>query len=157
MKVVNLVAAFVACGGAGLLLLAWRDRERIGLDDRIAALLTMCFGLLFGVTWEVIEFLIDWVWALQLQRSNLDTMTDLLWNDVGAVVGGALIVWIYCRMISVELRLRLGALAIFLIDGPSRWLNRHGFAMTIVVTLVVAAAVGALWFAGRPVPGFPIA
>ena len=46
-----------------------------------------------------------------------------------------------------------GGVAAWLVAGPSRVLDRHGFLVSIVVALVVAAAVAALWFAGRPVPG----
>jgi hypothetical protein len=156
-KLLRCALASVVAGGVGLLLLAWRDRERVDLDDRLAALVTICSGLLFGVAWEVVEFILDWVLALHLQLSNLDTMTNLLSNDVGAVVAGALVVWAYEDVVSQSTRLRLGALAIFLVDGPSRELQRHGFAMTVVIAILTAAAVGALWFAGRPVPGFPTA
>ena len=156
-KPIHLLAALVFTGAAGLLLLSWRDRSAYAIDDRIVALAAMCAGLLFGVAWELVEFLSDWLIGSNLQRSNLDTMTDLLWNDVGAVVAGSLVVWAYCRFVDARARERLGTTAVWLVHGPSRLLDKHGFLMTIGVALVAAAAIGALWFAGRPVPGFPIA
>jgi hypothetical protein len=155
-KLGHALGAFVAAGAVGLVLLAWRDRESLDIDDRIVALVTMCLGLLFGVAWELIEFVLDWVRNSDLQFSNLDTMSDLLWNDVGAVVAGSVVVSAYCHLLGANVRARLGALAVWLFDGPSRVLDKHGFLMTIVVTLIAASAVAVLWFTGRPVPGFPI-
>jgi hypothetical protein len=155
-KVVHGVTAFIVAAGVGLFIFAWRDHQRFEIDDRIVALISVCVGLLFGVTWELVEFVIDWVRYSDLQPSNLDTMTDLLWNDVGAVLAGALVAWGYCRVLDNRAHERLGVLAQFLVDGPSRLLDHHGFLMTIVVSVLAALAVGALWFAGRPVPGFPI-
>jgi hypothetical protein len=155
-RIVQTAAAFVVAGCAGLLLGAWRDHEAFDIDDRIVALVAICVGLLFGVAWELIQFVVDWIWYTDLQLSNLDTMTDLLWNDVGAVVGGASALWVYCRLLDAHAREGLGATASWLFDGPSRLLDKHGFAMTVVVALVAAASVAAVWFAGRPMPGLPI-
>ena len=155
--VLHCLAAFIVALGIGLLVLAWRDQQRFDIDDRLVALLTMCIGLLFGVAWELLEFVLDWIRYSDLQQSNLATMSDLLWNDVGSVLAGSIVVWVYCRLLDLRTRERLGALAQFLVDGPSQMLDRHGFLMTIVVAILAAIAVGALWFAGRPVPGFPIA
>jgi hypothetical protein len=91
-----------------------------------------------------------------LQKSNTDTMTDFLWNDAMAVIAMVLVVRVYCRSAGTEDRRGLGQAAEWLVDGPSRVLNRHGFAIAIIGALVIAAAVVALWFSGRPVPGIPI-
>jgi hypothetical protein len=155
-NVEHAVSGFVVALIFGLLLLAWRDREKVDLDDRLAALLAMCGGLLFGVIWEVLEFVQDWIRYTDVQQSNLDTMTDLLWNDFGAVVGGALMAAVYCHVLGFDVRARLGAIADWLVNGPSQVLDKHGFLVTIVVSIVAAVAVGALWFAGRPIPGFPL-
>ena len=155
-NVEHAVSGFAAALILGLLLLAWRDREKVDLDTRLAALLAMCGGLLFGVLWELFEFVLDWIRNSNVQQSNFDTMTDLLWNDFGAVIGGAIVAAVYCHALNVDVRARLGAFAEWLVTGPSKMLDKHGFLVTIVVSLVAAAAVGALWFAGRPVPGFPI-
>jgi hypothetical protein len=155
--IVQGVAAFVVACSAGLLLAAWRDREAVAIDDRIVALVAMCVGVLFGVAWELVQFLIDWIIGSDLQLSNLDTMTDLLWNNVGAVVGGACALWVYCRLLDAGAREQLGTRASWLFDGPSRVLDKHGFLMTLVVALALAIGVAAVWFAGRPMPGFQIA
>ena len=121
-----------------------------------AALLLMFVGVLVATLIEVVEFVSDWALETTLQPSNLDTMTDLLAGDLGAVFGAVLATTLYCRWISVRQRDRLGAAGQWLTDGPSQMLDRHGFAITLAVSGVLALAVAVLWFAGRPVPGFPI-
>jgi hypothetical protein len=63
---------------------------------------------------------------------------------------------VYCHMLDGGDRAALGASAEWLVDGPSRVLDRHGFLLTILVAAAIALAIAALWFAGRPVPGIPI-
>ena len=152
-KVVHGLEGFLVAITAGLLLLAWRDHERIDLSDQLAVLMTICVGIFVGVMWEIVEFVLDWVRYSDLQKSNSDTMTDLLWNDVGAVVGALLAARMYCHVLRANERSETGQIAVWLIDGPNRVLDRHGFLVSIIVALVVAAAVAAVWFAGRPVPG----
>jgi hypothetical protein len=152
-KVVHGLEGFLVAITAGLLLLAWRDHERIDLSDQLAVLMTICVGMFVGVMWEIVEFVLDWVRYSDLQKSNSDTMTDLLWNDVGTVVGALLAARLYCHVLRANERSETGQVAVWLIDGPSRVLDRHGFVVSIIVALLVAAAVVALWFAGRPVPG----
>ena len=103
--------------------------------------------------WEIVEFVLDWLRDADLQKSNSDTMTDLLWNDVGTVIGALVAARLYCHWLRPNDHSDLGQTAAWLVDGPSRVLDRHGFLVSIVVTLLVAAAVAGLWFAGRPVPG----
>jgi hypothetical protein len=152
-KVVHGLEGFLMAITVGLLLLAWRDRENVDLTDQLATLMTICVGIFAGVMWELVEFVLDWVRYSDLQKSNSDTMTDLLWNDVGAVVGALLAMRVYCHVLRANDRAELGHPATWVLDGPSRVLDRHGFLVSIIVALLVAAAVAALWFAGRPVPG----
>ena len=138
----------------GLLVLGWRDRARIDVVEQLAALLAIFVGMLFGVAWELVEFVLDWVRDSNLQPSNTSTLVDMLWNDVGAVVGGAVAGRVYCHVLSARQRARLGELAAWLFDGPSWVLDRHGFLITIIVSLLAVIGVATLWFVGRPVPGF---
>jgi len=137
----------------GLLLLAWRDRESVALTDQLATLMTICVGIFTGVMWEIVEFVLDWVRYSDLQKSNSDTMTDLLWNDVGAIIGALLAARVYRHVVRANDRAEIGQNAAWLLDGPGRVLDRHGFLVSLIVVLLVAAAIVALWFAGRPVPG----
>ena len=155
-KLVHALDGFCATLLFGVLLFAWRDAERVDLADELAALISMCAGVLFGVMWEIVEFVIDWAGNADLQKSNTDTMTDLLWNDVGVAIAAVLAARVYCRGLSEQQRQDLGSLATWLVAGPSRLLDRHGLLITVVAALVIAAAVTAVWFSGRPVPGFAI-
>jgi hypothetical protein len=140
----------------GLLLLGWRDHEQIDLTDQLASVTTMFAGILFGVAWEVLEFILDWVRYSDLQKSNSDTMSDLLFNDVGAVLGALLATHLYCTLISRRQQQEIGAAGAFLVGGPSRVLDRHGFLIALVVVVLAALGVAAIWFSGRPAPGLGI-
>ena len=155
-KLVHAVDAVCATLLFGVLLLAWRDVEGVDLADELAALTSMCAGIFFGVMWELIEFVIDWAGNSDLQKSNSDTMTDLLWNDVGAAFAAVLAARLYCHWLSARQRQDLGGVATWLVAGPSRVLDRHGFLMTFVAAVAISTVVAVVWFSGRPVPGFAI-
>jgi hypothetical protein len=155
-KLVHAVDGFCAAFVFGLLLLAWRDQAAVDLADELSALLSMFFGILFGLMWEMVEFIRDWVAYSDLQKSNTDTMTDFLWSDVAVVVAALLAMRVYCRWMDLAERQSLGRTAEWLVDGPSKVLDRHGLAMTAIALGLIAAAVLTLWFADRPIPGIPI-
>ena len=155
-KLVHAVDGAIAALVFGLLFLAWRDRTHVDITDELSGLLAMFFGIFFGVMWEVVEFIRDWVAYSDLQKSNTDTMTDFLWNDVAAVLAALLVVRLYCHVTSLRDRKALGETAEWLVDGPSRLLDRHGLTLAVITGCCLAAAVAALWFAGRPVPGLSI-
>lgn len=140
----------------GMLLLGWRTRNRLDLSNELAALMTMFVGILFGVLWEIVEFVRDWVAYSDLQKSNSDTMTDLLWGNLAAIAAALLAMHVYCHLTTAPDRERLGSIAERLVDGPSRVLDHHGFALMVITMGIVAAAILALWFSGRPLPGLPI-
>ncbi|GAC1316066.1 MAG: hypothetical protein NVSMB2_08520 [Chloroflexota bacterium] len=139
-----------------LLLLGWRDRERIDITDELAGLVTICAGILFGVGWKIVEFVQDWAAYADVEKSNSDTMTDFLWNDFGTVIGALLAVHVYCSVLRGRERDTIGAVAHWLAHGPSRVLDRHGVAVTAVVAVGAVAAVMAVWFASRPLPGLGV-
>jgi hypothetical protein len=153
--VVHFLAAVCVTLPVGLLLLGWRDRKAIDLSDQLAAALSILAGMQFGVLWKLVEFVLDWVFSTDLEKSNSQTMTDLLWNDVGTVVAAVLATRLYCHALSAPQRQQLGRVATWLFGGPSRVLDRHGVLVTLVVAAVAAVTVASLWFAGRPMPGIP--
>lgn len=155
-KLVHAVDGFCAAFLFGLLLLAWRNATRVDLADELAGLMTVFFGLLFGVLWEIVEFVRDWVAYSDLQKSNMDTMTDFLCNDVATVIAMLIALRVFFHHIGAADRHELGRVAEWLVDGPSRVLNRHGMALTVIAIGVIAGTLASLWFAGRPVPGIPI-
>src|SRR5215216_237305 len=97
MRPVEALATLLVTIIVGVLVLAYRDRRHVQLADQLAALLTMLVGVAFGMLWELVQFIFDWVALSDLQPSNLDTMIDLLACDVAAVLGGTLATTLYCR------------------------------------------------------------
>ena len=73
---------------------------------------------------------------------------------VTLVVGGVLAARVYCHVLNSRRRHELGNVATWLVNGPSRVLDRHGALVTVDVAAVAALTVASLWFAGRPMPGF---
>lgn len=63
------------------------------------ALIAFCFALAIGTLWEVFEFAMDQLFGLNMQKSGLvDTMTDLMVDAVGALVGaGSGFLWLKGR------------------------------------------------------------
>lgn len=155
-KLVHGVEGFLVALLVGLLVLGWRDRAAIDLTDQLAVLLTIFSGIFFNVLWEIVEFVLDWARYSDLQKSNSDTMTDLLWGDLGTVIGAVLAARLYCHWLRTSQRAEVGGVGEWLVDGPSRLLDRHGLLISVVIGVLAVAAVAALWFAGRPMPGLAI-
>ncbi|MBV9582049.1 MAG: hypothetical protein JO057_25995 [Chloroflexi bacterium] len=155
-KLIHAVDGACATAIFGLLFLGWRAQARIDFTDELSALLILFVGVFFGVMWEIVEFVRDWVAYSDLQKSNTDTMTDFLCNDIASLVAMLLVLRIYCHVASAEDRKVLGQMAEWLVDGPSRVLDRHGLALAVLAAACIAGAIASLWFAGRPMPGLPI-
>jgi hypothetical protein len=154
--VFEVAATLAVAVGLGILLLAYRDHERVHLPEQLAAFLAMLVGIGFALSFELLEFILDWVFNTDLQPTNTNTITDLVLCDVAAVFGAVLATRLYCRYIDAARRERLGDLAFWLADGPNNLIDKHGLALALAFTVIVGTAVAGLWFAGRPVPGFPI-
>lgn len=154
-KLVHAVDGFCVALLFGLLFLTWRTYERIDVTDELGGLFIACVGIVFGLLWEFVGFILDWTTDSDFQKSNTDTMTDFLCNDVAVVVATLIVVRVVSHL-SREQTQSLGALTEWLVDGPSRLLDRHGFALGLVASALIVAAVASLWFSGRPLPGIPI-
>lgn len=60
--------------------------NRIRMAPIYVAFVTFGFAVTIGTLWEILEFLMDWVFGFNMQKSGMfDTMTDLLVNLAGAV------------------------------------------------------------------------
>jgi hypothetical protein len=154
-KVVHGVEGVCVTTVAALLLLGYRERAQPGLPIHIAALASVCIGITFGACWEFVEYLLDWLRYSDLQKSNTDTMSDLLWHDLGAIATTVLIFHVYHHTLSQRTRANLGQFADALVTPLGDFLNRHGKLAAALVLLGIAVYVAALWLAGRPVPGLP--
>jgi len=63
--------------------------NRIHIRPVYVAFLSFSFAVTVGVVWEVFEFIMDQVFALNMQKSGLvDTMSDLIVDILGALVAG---------------------------------------------------------------------
>jgi hypothetical protein len=155
-KLVHGVEGGLLAGIAALLLVGYADRAELGLSRQLAALAAVCVGITAGVVWEFVEFVIDWVSSADLQKSNADTMTDLLWSNLAALGAAVLAVRVYHHALDDKGRAALGALGDCLFTPIGHLLDRHGKLTFLLLVLLIAASIAGLWFTGRPVPGLPI-
>ena len=111
---------------AAWLLLGYRD----AFDKRIPLHLAGAFGMLLGMAvgafWEFVELASDWFGDANLQKSNADTITDIMSNDIGAFVATLFGLWLYMHAFSQNQRREMGVLARWLAHGPRLLLQRHG-------------------------------
>ncbi len=128
---------------ATYLLLGYRERGDARLSTRLAAALGWLFGASLGAFWEFVEFAGDWFGNTDLQKSNADTMTDLLANCNGALVATLLAVWIYYHWVPESERQDMGRLAEWLTDGLGRFLARHGRLVGAAFVVIVVGLIGA--------------
>jgi hypothetical protein len=133
----TLVALTAMIGG--WLLLGYRD----AFGKRIPIQLAGAFGLLLGASvgafWEFVEFASDWFGDANLQKSNADTLTDIIANDLGAFVATVFGLWLYSHVLSPNQRREIGTIAGWLADGPERVFDRHGRVIGTVLAGVFAA------------------
>ncbi len=158
-KIVHPSEIFLATGVATFLLLGYRHRHQLDIPDGLAAAGAMIFGMVLGASWELVEFALDWFANANLQKSNADTMTDILTNDAGAIFGCLLAFWWWRHYTTTQQKEESGAIADWLTDRLARLFGEHGFAVGVVVALVVAGIIFAGWRMDReplpPPPGAP--
>lgn len=72
-----------------LLIYIFHMTNRIDIKPIYIATASFGFAVTLGTLWEVFEFLMDWAFNFNMQKSGLiDTMTDLLVNIGGAILAG---------------------------------------------------------------------
>lgn len=140
---------------AAYLLLGYLDTCDIHLPRPLAGAIVFIFGGTLGMLWEFFEFTSDWFNNTDLQKSNADTMTDMLANVVGAYLGMLLAFWLYHRHTTAQQRTELGRIARWLGGGPGKVLDRYGGAIAALAALIVAGLLTAGWFVDRNPPGLP--
>ena len=98
----------------------------------------------------------DWFGNANLQKSNADTLTDILTNDAGAIFGTLFAFWLYRHATDEHERKECGEIADWLMDRLVRLFTNHGVLVGIVVALAIAAIIAAGWLMDRgPVPPPP--
>ena len=66
-------------------------------------IVTLALGLAIGAVWEMVEFTSDLLFGTDLSLGNRDTVTDLMFDGTGAVVGaGGLVAWARFGWVSVR-------------------------------------------------------
>jgi hypothetical protein len=65
--------------------------RRIRVAAGWIATITFALAVSVGTIWEIFEFLMDWYFGFNMQKSGLaDTMTDLMINGAGAAIAAAI-------------------------------------------------------------------
>ncbi len=67
--------------------------NKIKANPLMVSVFSVSFALAAGALWEIIEFILDNTFGLNMQKSGLvDTMTDLIIDFIGACIVG---IWVY--------------------------------------------------------------
>jgi hypothetical protein len=151
-KVVHGVEGFLVAVLVGYLLLGYRHSGQLEAHIQVVALVTTFIGVSFGAFWEFLEFVLDWVRRSDLQKSNTDTMTDMLWNNLCVVLGTFFVSFAYYHWTNEAERRGLGKLAAQVFAPIGQLLDQHGRLLTMLVLMGIALYVAALWFSERPLP-----
>ncbi len=155
-KLVHSSEIFLASAVATYLLLGYRELHELDIPDGLAAAGAMLFGMALGATWELVEFTLDWFGNANLQKSNADTLTDILTNDAGAIFGTLLAFWLYRHHATEQQRHEFGKIADWLTGRLARLFAEHGFQIGVGIGLAIAAIVAAGWLMDRgPLPPGP--
>ena len=127
---------------AAWLLLGYRDAFEKRIPLHVAGAFGMLLGMAVGAFWEFVELASDWFGDANLQKSNADTITDIMSNDIGAFVATLFGLWLYTHVFSQNQRREMGVVARWLAHGPRLLLQRHGR----IVGTVGCAAVASVLF-----------
>ena len=103
---------------AAWFLLGYRDALGKRIPIHLAAAFGMLLAMCVGAFWEFVEFGSDWFGDANLQKSNADTITDIMSNDIGAFVATLFGLWLYTHVFGDNQRRELGLIARWLAHGP---------------------------------------
>lgn len=135
------------------LVLGYAEARGKRIPTQFGALFGIVLAMVIGALWEFIEFGSDYFGDANLQKSNGDTITDIIGNDLGgwlAVLAGT---WIFCHVLQPEQRRDMGEIAAWIGHGPRRLLQRHGRLVGGVLAALLAIAL----FMARWVDRDPVA
>jgi uncharacterized membrane protein YjdF len=60
------------------------------LDPKLAFIFTFCFAMTIGAIWEIVEFGVTYSGIYKMQHGELDTMSDLIMDALGALIASIL-------------------------------------------------------------------
>jgi hypothetical protein len=134
------------------LFIGYRDAFAKRIPTHLVAAFGMLLAIAVGAMWEFIEFSSDWFGDADLQKSNADTISDLISNDTGAFLATLLALWLYTRFFSDRQREQVGQIAQWLVHGPMMVLRRYGRVVgTLAAVLLVVVVSLGVWI-DRDVP-----
>ena len=145
-----LVAATGMC--AAWLLLGYRDAFGKRVPTHLAAALGMLMAMSVGAFWEFVELMSDWFGDANLQKSNGDTLTDIMANDIGAFVATLIALWLYTHVFAETQRREMGLIARWLVHGPGVLIRRHGRPIGAAACVALAAIVFLSQWVDRDAP-----
>jgi hypothetical protein len=151
-NLVHAAEGFLVASVAAYLLIAYRDREQPGVRTQLVALMSMLVGVTFGAFWEFLAFVLDWTRHSDLQQSNTNTVTDMLSNDLAAVLGVLVALHAYGHWTRPAVQREISDLAAWLFNPIGRLLDAQGKLLAAFVLLGIAVYVAALWYAERALP-----
>ncbi len=68
-------------------ILNYEKKVRLKMSPAFVAVFSFAFSLTIAVIWEIFEFLMDYFFAMNMQKSGLiDTMSDLIVTVIGALI-----------------------------------------------------------------------
>ncbi|WP_322892809.1 MULTISPECIES: hypothetical protein [unclassified Yoonia] len=78
----------VALGMIGFLFIYMLfDGDNFAAPPSAIAFLAFTFALSIGAVWEIFEFAMDQLFGTNMQKSEIDTMRDLIFDAIGAIIG----------------------------------------------------------------------
>ena len=151
-KVVHPTLIALTAMMSGWILLGYSEAYDIHIPTHFAALFGWLVGASLGAFWEFVEFFSDWFGNTDLQKSNGDTMTDMLSNDIGAFIATLVGLWIYFHVLSRQERREMGQIGRWLTRGVTEVLDRHGRVVGSVLAVLVSILLLATQWVDRDIP-----
>ncbi len=97
VSAIDSVAHFVlpATGTPLLYFILEQSRLLPAMKNRSRLIVMFLLGVTLAVLWEIFELSVDLIFDTNWQRSNADTMSDLILGAFGTLLGSALFIKVY--------------------------------------------------------------
>jgi hypothetical protein len=151
-KVVHPLLVALTALIAGWLVLGYAHAYGKRISIHFGAAFGLLIGTSLGAFWEFVELGSDWFGGANLQKSNADTMTDIIANDIGAFVATLLGMFLFVHVLNDHQRREMGQIARWLAHGPGLVLQRHGRLVGACAASVFAAVMLAAQWVDRDEP-----
>jgi hypothetical protein len=84
----------IALGFAGFIIMYILYKgNKIKANPLTIAIFSFCFAFAIGSLWEIFEFIMDSLISTNMQKSNTDTMRDLIVDGIGSLITASLGYW----------------------------------------------------------------